>query len=50
MKFRKAEAPDLTTEKARHGASTANFEADLRLPPVLGWSFQIFNSYSPHAV
>jgi hypothetical protein len=32
MKFRKAEAPDLTTEKARHGTSTANFKADL-LPP-----------------
>src|SRR5436190_1272430 len=36
MKFRKAEAPYLTTEKARHGTSTANFEADLRLPPQSG--------------
>ena len=58
MKFRKAEAPYLTTEKARHGTSTANFEANLRLPPRSGrrrpdpfagiWDSEIAPMLGPH--
>ena len=36
MKLRKADASHLTTETARHGTWTANFEVDLRLPPQSG--------------